>query len=228
VPSFIVAVRNRPASPTIENAIIKGGVFAPSESSIFDYVLRDGCKRRNALGQPPLVVDVGANLGWFTLLAASYGCRVISFEILPKAVQLIRLSLELNHFTDRVQLYHLGMSHISGNLTVYYNDNDWGFSSLRPLVGVPDGEVEQKVLVPVSTLDLMVKEDVILLKIDVEGAEDLVLEGGMQLIRNFNVENMIIETKLYRGDRMSKIAFINEMRRKYTVVYYEEIYLPGR
>lgn len=50
------------------------------------------------------MVDVGAHVGWFTLLAASYGCRVLAFEPQPHAHTFLNASIVLNGFQDRVTL----------------------------------------------------------------------------------------------------------------------------
>ena len=50
-----------------------------------------------------------------------------------------------------------------------------------------------KILVPSVRLEDVVKEDVLLLKVDVEGWEWSVLKGAADLISGFNVENIIME-----------------------------------
>jgi hypothetical protein len=54
------------------------GYFAPIETTIFRHILGngscDGAARNN------LVVDVGANVGYFSAYASALGCRVASFE----------------------------------------------------------------------------------------------------------------------------------------------------
>jgi FkbM family methyltransferase len=50
-----------------------------------------------------------------------------------------------------------------------------------------------KILVPSVRLEDVVKEDVLLLKVDVEGWEWSVLKGAAGLISGFNVENIIME-----------------------------------
>lgn len=42
----------------------KGGFFAPVETSLFRHILKDGCKKLDENGRPPLVVDVGGNIGY--------------------------------------------------------------------------------------------------------------------------------------------------------------------
>jgi FkbM family methyltransferase len=50
-----------------------------------------------------------------------------------------------------------------------------------------------KISVPSVRLEEVVKEDVLLLKVDVEGWEWSVMQGAEALLKNYNVENIIME-----------------------------------
>ena len=71
---------------------------------------------------PALVVDCGANLGYFSLLAASRGHFVAAFE--PLSVNLARFSasVERNGWADRVALYHNALSFRHENVSVRATD----------------------------------------------------------------------------------------------------------
>jgi FkbM family methyltransferase len=51
----------------------------------------------------------------------------------------------------------------------------------------------EEILVPSLTLNNVIKEDLLLLKVDVEGWEWSVMKGAEELLRNLNVENIIME-----------------------------------
>jgi FkbM family methyltransferase len=78
----------------------------PSGSILVDALLGGdhGCGRLDKRGRPPLVIDVGAHIGWFSLLAASYGCRVVAFEPQPHAHAFLNASIAVNGFQDRIRL----------------------------------------------------------------------------------------------------------------------------
>ena len=64
------------------------------------------------IGPPPaLVIDVGANIGYYTLVLASRGYDVIAFEPLRNNQRLLNLSLCLNPaIAQRVTLFPVGLS----------------------------------------------------------------------------------------------------------------------
>jgi len=52
-----------------------GGMIEPGLTALWFKILSANCQTRTADRRPPLVVDVGANFGWFTFMSASMGCR---------------------------------------------------------------------------------------------------------------------------------------------------------
>ncbi len=103
-------------------------VFAPVESLIFEHILNsDACDGTKA------VVDVGANLGTFMLLAAQYECApVVAFEPNAAPRALAAASLSLNGARERVTLlpYAIGASH--GTAVVDQSaDVRWGLAAMQ-------------------------------------------------------------------------------------------------
>jgi FkbM family methyltransferase len=140
------------------------------------------------------VIDVGANIGFFTLLAAKLVGKkglVISFEPEPASFSLLTRSVERNNFNN-VRLFQKCISNVDGqqllHLSVTHNK---GLHSIARDLGGPS------VLVQSARLDTLASSDGIgsidLLKIDVEGAEPQVLEGAERLISESRVRNIIME-----------------------------------
>ncbi|KAJ1470202.1 hypothetical protein T484DRAFT_1848663 [Baffinella frigidus] len=53
--------------------IITHGVWAPTETLLMHLLMSEHCRKEDSLSTAKVVVDVGANLGWFTLLARAAG-----------------------------------------------------------------------------------------------------------------------------------------------------------
>ncbi|KAG0590635.1 hypothetical protein KC19_1G115300 [Ceratodon purpureus] len=81
------------------------GYLSPVKSMIFHYILRRSHMCKNGKG---LVVDVGANVGYFSLISASYGCGVASFEPKSEAIRYLNLSRAINNY-DNIHLHQQGV-----------------------------------------------------------------------------------------------------------------------
>lgn len=154
------------------------------------------------------------------MMAAAMGCRVISLEPIPSASWLIETSLKLNGFENLVNFIPGVASSKKGQ--VYFEVRDsWGYSSME------NSESSTTISRDAFPLDEIIHEDVLLLKIDVEGFEDEVWKGMEILLRDFNVENIVSEVKQNR-DTAYKRQFINDrMSQDYRVFAYEENYVPN-
>jgi FkbM family methyltransferase len=129
--------------------------------------------------------DIGANVGFFTLVAAKIvGAEgvVVAFEPLPANVRQLEKNVALNALNN-VTVIPTAVGSIEGLAGLVLGDDARDNSRLS------DGQTggEDEIEVPVTTVDAAVREhdlrmpDVI--KIDVEGAEIDVLRGALETIR---------------------------------------------
>jgi FkbM family methyltransferase len=130
-----------------------------------------------------VVIDGGANIGLFTVLAAARvgnQGRVIACEPSAGTMELLRANVEDNRL-DWVQLREVALAEAQGRLQMQVFEPGSGYSSFAPSSTAPGTEVE----VEVTTLDEIaasVAGDVGLVKLDVEGAELRALRGAAQLL----------------------------------------------
>jgi FkbM family methyltransferase len=133
-------------------------------------------------------VDVGANLGLFTVLAARRvgpGGRVLAFEPSPRAFRRLQENVALNGFTN-VACHRVALSDRGGQATLTVSaDGHEAWSSLaRPAKGAAFAAET----VPTAAWDDFTREHgllgrVALMKIDVEGWESRVLAGAREALR---------------------------------------------
>ncbi|UFN50972.1 FkbM family methyltransferase [Roseomonas sp. OT10] len=131
-------------------------------------------------------IDVGANIGWFSVLAAQAvgpRGRVHAFEPRADLAGRLRQSIVDNGFEDRcrVEMIALGAEEGAIDLAWVPDERNPGHSFIVPR-SMPEGAVSLG-RVPVRPLDALgLDGPVRLIKIDVEGAEPLVLRGAQGLI----------------------------------------------
>jgi FkbM family methyltransferase len=125
-------------------------------------------------------IDVGANCGIYTLLACAVNpnVRVVAIEPVPRIHAALLNNVQSNHLQNRVQVIRSAASNAEGMVPFHESeDATMGSLAVAGYQGVSGKVIEVKTI----RLDsLALRPD--LIKIDVEGFEDLVLEGGSALI----------------------------------------------
>lgn len=128
-------------------------------------------------------IDVGANFGVYTLVASKLvgeTGKVLAFEPTAESSVVLRQNVELNRFTN-VRTFQVALTHTRGKAWLYHGSDPVGNSLGKdPLCG-DEGEQVQT-----ETLDNILAESHIghvdAIKIDVEGAEELVLRGAIRCL----------------------------------------------
>lgn len=154
------------------------------------HEFEDMCLVLHTLRPGDLFVDIGANIGSYTILAAG-GCsaQVVAIEPLPATYKVLSDNIGLNGLTELVSAKNVGLAAEDGTLR-FSRDLDTVNHVLT------DAEVGslQTVEVPVRTLDGILKDAApTLIKIDVEGFETQVISGGTDSLRNPELIAVLME-----------------------------------
>ena len=141
------------------------------------------------LRKEDLFVDIGANVGSYTVLAAgAVGAECISIEPVPSTFAHLVDNIHLNHINENVSLHNIGVGRETTRLR---------FSAACGPGNhvITEGETETEwVEVQVRRLDDVVGEGrPVLIKIDVEGFETEVLAGAENVLRNESLLAVIME-----------------------------------
>lgn len=165
------------------------GEYEPATSRLFQRILKRGAT----------FLDIGANAGYFTCLAARQvgdTGRVISFEPLEDIRGQLLRNIELNRF-PHCQVFDVALSNTNGTSEFFGGPSDHsGVSSLRPLEGSA-----RRLQITTARLDdfLDAETQVDCVKIDVEGAECHVLEGMQQTLARCRPDLVVEMTSEYLG-----------------------------
>jgi len=146
------------------------GRYEPLETMLVEQLLKPAMT----------FVDVGANWGYFTLLAARCtgpAGRVVSFEPDPRLFSLLRANLERNNLSHVVPLPLAASDRRQTIRLAGYDEEggNWGLS--RVTNRAEAGTFEVSACRIDDILDDLSAKHVDLLKMDIEGAEDLALAG---------------------------------------------------
>jgi FkbM family methyltransferase len=155
-----------------------------------------------------LFFDVGANRGHHTLVAASCGARVHAFEPVPRLAKQLTDNCRLNHLEEVVSVVEAAVSNEAGMAILYLAKRvDDGSHSLVP--GVPAQSIDP-ISVHTITLDQYVQQAKCgipaVVKIDVEGAESLVLDGAISVLCNPQPPIVVLETADRLADTLGESA----------------------
>ena len=180
------------------------------QGAAFEPEVLDALKRLIRPGE--VVVDVGANIGYFTAhMARLVGAAgtVHAFEPEPQNFELLTANMAGNRLTN-VVLHQVALGAQAGTAVLHRSDFSGGMHRLYESVCCSGPAVE----VPLLRLDALLQPgQVSLIKIDVEGFEPYVLAGAQSLIRNQPAMRIISEycpaSMLEAG--ASPTAFLNDL-----------------
>lgn len=178
-----------------------GSLYEPATTAAFTRFLRAG----------QLFIDIGANHGYFSLLAAALvgpAGRVVAFEPNPRVFAQLQAHVTLNHFEGRIRPEACALADApQANAALYVSqvDSNSGLSSLTPNADtLARGSLSASATVPVmvETFDrwlaaanlLATRTAIDLVKIDVEGAEERVISGMRDTLRRGVIRALIVET----------------------------------
>lgn len=127
--------------------------------------------------------DIGSNIGNFSLLATQRGATVYSFEPNHEIANIQIINACLNDFNSRIFVNEMAVS--DKNCKVEFYQHGLGNTGLSSIIDSSQGGAK-KIKVPSVTLDSYLSKNQIkkvdLLKIDVEGAEELVFLGAKEAL----------------------------------------------
>jgi FkbM family methyltransferase len=178
-------------SDSIGFSIAAGGVFDPCVTEALHRLIDPG----------DVVVDVGANVGYMTSLAAVRAGRegkVLAFEPHPRVYELLvrnAAGWRKAGAGDSVELHRAALSDRKGEGTLVAGpsfDANMGLAALASVEAAATGS--ESITVPLARLDgIAGTERVGLLKVDVEGHEVEVLRGASQLLASGAVRDIVFE-----------------------------------
>jgi len=153
------------------NSLMEQGHFEPEETEIV----------RRVLERVDVVVNVGANIGYYCCLALQRGKHVVAFEPMGGNLRCLCQNVLANRWDDRIEIFPIALSDRTGMIQMFGGGT--GASLVKGWAGTPEQYVET---VPTSTLDTVLGPRLAGSKcfvvVDIEGAERLMLAGASSFL----------------------------------------------
>jgi FkbM family methyltransferase len=168
-----------PDRPSNTVRALAAGGYEQAIAGLFQSTLRPGMT----------VLDVGAHIGYFSLLAARQvgpSGRVWSFEPDPANRADLERNIEANAMGERITVVPLAVSAAVGEASLHQMTGDTGSSSLFPGGQTVEQRSNRGIPVGTTSLDAWARSEgwptIDLLKVDAEGAEGAILAGMAELV----------------------------------------------
>lgn len=230
-PEFWIALHRREFDKIRWDSIMRHGLYYESGvTRIFQEILQPSEPKG-------LVLDVGMNIGWFTLLSRAMGHQVMGFDPNPIMHRRVCSSLAYNHWWDRdvadstitssdsssVSTFLYGLGDQFGTLKFEVGRNPGGGSLVEGRHEKTEESKKMQWDVPITTLDRIASERgwlsegstaapiIHLLKIDVEGYEPFVIRGASKLIRSGLIRNILHENTHFATTTEEALESIHTM-----------------
>jgi FkbM family methyltransferase len=166
------------------------------ESAFVSALLRPG----------DVFLDIGANIGWFTLLASTLigeSGHIHAFEPLRPTVGYLRRSVAVNGLQPMVTVHEFGLADVEGEFRLAWKKNSRNPGNSYLVDGERDGI--ETISIQLRTLDSLRLDKVDFVKLDVEGAEPKVFAGGRN---TFKKHRPIVMSELF-PDQLKMVAGIS-------------------
>ena len=176
----------------VTHILIDKKEIEPSVTRIFRAVVKEGMT----------VADIGANIGYYTLLSARLvgtAGKVYAFEPSPENYSLLTKSIRENKY-DYATAVQKGVSNKVEKTWLFMDRDNFGNNTMvAGTEHASDGSIE----IETTTMDAYFSngKKIDLIKIDVEGAEGLVIDGAKKILENPDVK-IIMEFWPYGQEKL--------------------------
>ena len=197
--------------------IKKNGCWEMSITEAIDSKMHSFAKRNDFGLDQVTFVDIGANIGWFSLVFANAGYNVISFEPMPANEIILRQNKCLFHAkhaeTSRWTYLNLGLGENRDTCKIISSNTNFldGFTKCGPNISI-DAGFSLRASIEVYPLDQIIDIDGDLnigaVKMDVEGFEKFVILGGSKFFSSPKIEFIAMELMNHNAEALERSAFV--------------------
>lgn len=216
-----------------------GFIFAVDKADLIqNKVFYQGCYEQElsnfffkSISPEDIFYDIGANVGYYSCLAAQTGCRkVIAFEPDPLNMDILKLNIALNQYYNKQLVFmNMGIGDTLEARTFYRSHvANTGVSGFYE----PDNPIDS-FTVDLKSIDHLVFEEKLepphLIKIDVEGYEEKALLGAENTIFQFKPKYIVFEAECDEQANISNPFFYQFFKKQqYQIQHIQRPILESR
>ncbi|MDZ4660852.1 MAG: FkbM family methyltransferase [Pseudomonadota bacterium] len=178
------AIFNVNTGEEIGRRLFYHGTYEPLQEAAFLSLIQMGTK----------IFDIGANLGIYSILAAKAGAQVHSFEPSRRVHQYLAENVKANGLSSVITLHQLAVTDSPKQLSFFEGrEGNWGVGKVFKF-GTSQENLETYIVNADSLPNLVRKfGQPDLIKIDIEGAEWLVIQGAKEILMKAEAPNLLLE-----------------------------------
>ena len=147
------------------------GIYQPEETKLIKKIVK----------KKHIVLDIGANIGYFTLIMANQAKQVHAFEPELRNFEILKKNVELNRLSN-VKLYNLAVTETTGKTKLHLADIGRGMHRIYPSHWCKGGVTD----VGSVRIDDIIG-DANFVKMDIEGSELGALKGMIKLLKKRDI-----------------------------------------
>ena len=180
----------------LSNAISGSGSWETKETNNLLSLLDYYSKKKNIERNDIYVLDIGANIGWYTFILGNKGYNIISFEPSTTNYYILNKNYCLNNNTNII-LINKGLDIEETNISIYHplinignaiSSNDAHNSNITNYIK------EEIILTKLEKyIPYLVNKNLALMKLDIEGSEGKAIESGKELITKYHIPFIFME-----------------------------------
>jgi FkbM family methyltransferase len=199
----------------ITRSILENGYWEKHSSELVHEILK-----KDKL----LFIDIGANIGYYSLLAASIGIKCIAFEPIQKNYSLFEKSIKQNNFQHLIKLYKIALGEEHKMVEFNIINHNMGGATMYDFTNKIEPDYKENVMVFIADDLLLPIEQEMFIKMDVENMEVSVIKGMIQTLSKGKVKYLLMEiSKVIDQTELFKILKEKGFHTGISIEYLEEI-----
>lgn len=182
----------------VSNEIIKYKMWEKNETKILINCLDYYSIKKNITNKDIYIIDIGANLGWYSFVLGKKGYNIISFEPSKINNYILKKNFCLNNETN-VTIINKGLyteEKICDLYNLYHNEGNGMIICDKQNIS-SNLLLKSKAEIVLTKLSNYIPffsdKNLALIKIDIEGSEGKAFEGGIELITKYHVPFIFLE-----------------------------------